>query len=158
MSFDVVRSYLEGRGFGDRIIELDQSIATVQLAADAIGTEPARILKTLSFKDGEGALLVCLAGDVRIDNRKFKETFSIKPKMLSAEEAVELVGHAIGGVCPFAVRPGCRIFFDESLRRFDEVYPAAGSSNTAVRLSLEEAELLASPEGWVDVAKYVEAG
>ena len=133
MAIEKVREYFKQFGIEDKIMEFDVSSATVELAAQAVGVEGARICKTLSFKDGdEGCILVQTAGDTRIDNRKFKDTFGLKAKMLSAEEVVEFTGHAIGGVCAFAVEnPRVRIYCDESLRRFETVFPACGSANSA---------------------------
>ncbi len=153
MAIKEVRRYLRERGFEDRVTEFDVSSATVALAAEALGVPGERIAKTLAFRVGEGAVLVVAAGDRRIDNSKFKAAFGTKAKMLTPEETVELVGHAVGGVCPFAVREGCRVFLDESLRRFDVVYPAAGSSNSAVRLTVEELSFLTGDPAWVDVCK-----
>ena len=153
MAIEEVRKYLRERGFEDRVTEFDVSSATVALAAEALGVPGERIAKTLAFRVGEGAVLVVAAGDRRIDNPKFKAAFGTKAKMLTPEETAALVGHAVGGVCPFAVREGCRVFLDESLRRFDVVYPAAGSSNSAVRLTVEELSFLTGDPAWVDVCK-----
>ena len=125
----------------------------MELAAQAVGVEAARIAKTLSFHLGEGCVLVVAAGDARIDNHKFKETFHTKAKMLTADEALAMTGHAVGGVCPFGVEPGVEVFLDESLRRFESVWPAAGSSNSAIELTLDELERFSGARGWVDVAK-----
>ena len=149
---DDVRRYLEAFGWADRVQEFDVSSATVELAAKALQCDPRRIAKTLSFK-GEPALLVVAAGDARIDNPKFKAQFGCKAKMLAADEAEPLIGHGVGGVCPFAVNEGVDVFLDESLRRFDTVYPAAGSAASAVRLSPDELERCAEPCTWVDVCK-----
>ena len=153
MSVDDVRAHLARLGLDDRVMEFAESSATVELAAEAVGCEPARIAKTLSFKVDGAPVLVVAAGDARIDNPRFKATFHAKAKMLTPDEAVELVGHAVGGVCPFVVREGVRTCLDESLRRFDVVYPAAGSAASAVRLSLGELERAAAPAEWVDVCK-----
>ena len=118
-----------------------------------MGVEPARIAKTLSFMVGETPTLVLFAGDARVNNQAFKATFHAKAKMLSADQAAELVGHAVGGVCPFGVNPGVEVFLDESLRRFDTVWPAAGSSNSAIELTCEELERVSGARGWVDVGK-----
>ena len=123
------------------------------LAAAAVGVEPARIAKTLSFMVGETPTLVLFAGDARVNNQAFKATFHAKAKMLTADQATELVGHAVGGVCPFGVNPGVEVFLDESLRRFDTVWPAAGSSNSAIELTCEELERVSGARGWVDVGK-----
>ena len=156
MSIGRVRAYLAERGVADRIREFDVSSATVELAAAALGVEGARIAKSLSYLvDGHAVIVVC-AGDARVANPKFKAAFHAKAKMLSPEQAVELTGHAVGGVCPFAVREGCEVYLDESLRRFETVYPACGSSNSAIGLSIAELEELARPVGWVDVCRLPE--
>ena len=126
-------------GVAQRIREFAVSSATVELAALAVGVEPARIAKTLSFRDqGDGCLLVVTAGDMRIDNRKFKDRFGFKARMLSAQEAVDLTGHAVGGVCPFALPEGIKVYLDASLRRFDTVFPAVGSASSAIELTCDE--------------------
>jgi prolyl-tRNA editing enzyme YbaK/EbsC (Cys-tRNA(Pro) deacylase) len=153
MSIERVRSYLAERGMAERILEFETSSATVELAAEAVGVEPARIAKTLSFKVDDGAILVVAAGDVRIANPKYKAAFGCKAKMLAPDEVISLVGHAVGGVCPFAVNPGVKTYLDESLRRFDMVYPAAGSASSAIGLTIPELEELSQPAGWVDVCK-----
>lgn len=153
MSIEKVRGYFATQGFSDRIIEFDVSSATVALAAQALGCEECRIAKTLSFMTESGPILIVTAGDVKIDNPKYKATFQCKAKMLSYEQAETLIGHAVGGVCPFAVNEGVAVYLDESLRRFETVFPACGSSNSAIELSLMELELLAKPLGWVDVCK-----
>ena len=153
MSIERARAHLAGHGLEDRIIELTVSSATVALAAEALGCEPARIAKTLSFERGEGALLVLAAGDARIDNAKFKARFGMKARMLGADRVEPLIGHGVGGVCPFGVNPGIPVYLDESLRRFDIVYPAAGTAASAVRLTIEELERASECEGWVDVTK-----
>ena len=155
MSFEKAKAWLEARGFGDRVREFEVSSATVELAAAALGCEGARIAKTLSFKLSDGVVLIVAAGDAKVDNHKFKEKFHQKAKMLTPEEAVELVGHAVGGVCPFGVNDGVRVYLDESLRRFDIVYPACGSSNSAVKLTPEEL-LTASGGEWADLCKLPE--
>ncbi len=149
---DDVRRYLEAFGWADRVQEFDVSSATVELAAKALQCEPRRIAKTLSFK-GERALLVVAAGDARIDNRKFKAAFGMKAKMLSPEEVERFTGHRIGGVCPFALPEGTAVYLDASLRRFESVYPACGSANSAIRLTLKELERASRALGWVDVCK-----
>ncbi|MBR3327310.1 MAG: YbaK/EbsC family protein [Atopobiaceae bacterium] len=153
MSIERARAYLRSKGLEDRITEFDESSATVELAARLVGCEPARIAKTLSFHVGDRVALVVFAGDARVDNRKFKDTFHGKAKMLAASEAEELIGHGVGGVCPFGVNEGCDVYLDESLRRFDVVYPAAGNAASAVRLSLEELEQACMPCTWVNVSK-----
>lgn len=156
MSIERAREALKKAGMEDRILEFDESSATVELAAKAVGCEPARIVKTLSFHAGDRTVLIACAGDARIDNRKFKDLFTAKPKMLKPEEAEALIGHAVGGVCPFGVNPQVEIFMDESILRFDEIYPAAGSSNSAVRLSPEELARCAAPCTWTDICKLPE--
>lgn len=155
MSIERVRAYLRTIGLEDRIQEFDVSSATVQLAAEALGCAPAHIAKSMAFQspDGVGCVLIVTAGDGKIDNRKFKDAFSAKAKMLSFEETAEIVGHAVGGVCPFAVNEGVRIYLDVSLKRFDTVYPACGSSNSAIGLTCEELEKFTDNLGWVDVCK-----
>lgn len=155
MSIEAVRAFFNTHGLEDRIHEFDVSSATVPLAAQALGVAEARIAKTLSFRLNGGAMLLVAAGDARIDNPKYKARFGTKAKMLTADEAVQETGHAVGGVCPFVVKPGVQIYLDESLRRFDTVYPAAGSASSAVRLSPEELERLSQADGWVDVCKTV---
>lgn len=156
MSIEKVREYFRSKNYEDRIIEFDVSSATVELAAEALNCEPALIAKTLSFKVNDGAVLIVCAGDTKIDNGKFKAQFSTKAKMLTPDEAVEMVGHAVGGVCPFAVNEGVRVFLDNSLKRFETVYPAAGNSSSAVKLSPDELEMLSNAEGWIDVCKLKE--
>lgn len=157
MSIERVRSYLSKWNLQDRIQEFAVSSATVELAAQALNVEGARIAKTLSYLVDSGAILVVAAGDIRVDNRKFKDTFHTKAKMLSAEQASEMVGHAVGGVCPFGVNEGVKVYLDVSLKRFETVYPAAGSSNSAIELSIPELEELSGYTAWVDLAKEVEA-
>ena len=153
MSLERAEKYLEERGFADRIILFDVSSATVALAAQALGCEECRIAKTLSFDQDGKTVLVVAAGDARIDNHKYKETFHVKARMLPASEAEERTGHVVGGVCPFGVKDGVSIFLDVSLKRFDTVYPAAGTSSSAVRLSPAELEGLLSEASWIDVCK-----
>ena len=153
MSIERARAHLARFGAEGRIREFDQSSATVELAAAAVGTEPARIAKTLSFMVGDTPTLVVLAGDARVNNPAFKATFHCKAKMLSADQAAELVGHAVGGVCPFAVNEGVTVYLDESLKRFETVFPACGSSHSAIELTIEEMERYSGYADWVDVAK-----
>lgn len=153
MSIEKVREYFKGFGIDDRILEFDVSSATVALAAKALGCEESRIAKTLSFLVDEKAVLIVCAGDVKIDNAKFKAQFKTKAKMLTAQQAAELIGHAVGGVCPFAVNEGVRVFLDESLKRFETVFPACGSSNSAIELEIGELEKYSGYEKWVDVSK-----
>ena len=152
MSIERVRAFMRERNMEDRILEFDVSSATVALAAEAVGCAPERIAKTLSFLVDGGAVLVVAAGDARVDNPKFKAQFHTKAKMLSPEEVVNLVGHAVGGVCPFAVNEGVKVYLDESLRRFETVFPACGSANSAIELTLSELEQLSGGE-WIDVCK-----
>ena len=152
MSIERVRAFMRERNMEDRILEFDVSSATVALAAEAVGCAPERIAKTLSFLVDGGAVLVVAAGDARVDNPKFKAQFHTKAKMLTPEEVVNLVGHAVGGVCPFAVNEGVKVYLDESLRRFETVFPAFGSSNSAIELTLSELEQLSGGE-WIDVCK-----
>ena len=152
MSIDRVRAFMRRWNMEDRILEFETSSATVELAAQAVGCEAARIAKTLSFMVDGGAVLVVAAGDAKVDNARFKAQFHTKAKMLSPDEAVSMVGHAVGGVCPFAVNDGVKVCLDESLRRFETVYPACGSSNSAIELTLDELEKLSGGE-WVDVCK-----
>ncbi len=153
MSIEKVREYFKGFGIEDRILEFDVSSATVALAAQALGCEEQRIAKTLSFLVDEKAVLIVCAGDVKIANQKFKAQFQTKAKMLSPEQAVGLIGHAVGGICPFAVNDGARVFLDESLKRFNTVFPACGSSNSAIELTIAELEKYSGFEKWVDVSK-----
>lgn len=153
MAIERVRAYFEAEGIAGRILEFPTSSATVELAAAAVGCEPARIAKTLSFAVGERVALIVAAGDARIDNPKFKAQFHTKAKMLAAADAERRIGHAVGGVCPFAVNDGCDVYLDASLRRFDTVYPACGSANSAIGLTLAELERYARPVAWIDVCK-----
>ena len=154
MSIEKVKEYFSALGIADRILEFPVSSATVELAAQALGCKPENIAKTISFYDTDGGvILIAAAGDAKIDNKRFKERFGLKAKMLSSEDAEALIGHAVGGVCPFAVNCGVRVFLDESLRRFETVYPACGSSNSAIALTIPELEKYANPEGWADVCK-----
>ena len=140
-------------GLGDRVTEFDVSSATVELAAQALGCEGCLIAKTMSFLVGDHVALVVLAGDARVDNAKFKSVFHQKAKMLSPDQVSERTGFPVGGVCPFLAPEGTKVYLDESLKRFEVVYPAAGSRNSAVKLTLAELERAAKPEGWVDVSK-----
>lgn len=153
MAIERVREYFKQWGLENRIMEFDVSSATVELAAQALGCEGKRIAKTLSFQLNGICLLIVAAGDAKVDNKKYKAAFGGKAKMLTPEEAVELVGHAVGGVCPFAVKEGVKIYLDESLKRFDTVFPACGSSNSAIELTIPELEQYSRPESWVDVCK-----
>ena len=158
MSIEKVREYFRGYDMEDKVLEFEVSSATVRLAAIALGTEEARIAKTMSFKKDEGCILVITAGDVKIDNAKYRHTFGLKAKMLTPEEVMEFVGHAIGGVCPFAVNEGViGIYIDESVKRFATVFPACGSSNSAIELTPEELFKYSGADAWVDVCKLKEA-
>lgn len=153
MAIERVREYLRRYDADDRIIELEESSATVELAARALGVEPARIAKTLAFRTKDGPILIVAAGDVRMDNKAFKRTFGEKMQMLPRELTEDSIGHAAGGVCPFGVREGVRIYLDRSLQRFETVFPACGSSNSAIELTNEELERFTGPVCWVDLAK-----
>lgn len=153
MSVEKVRDYFSSLGIADRIREFDVSSATVALAAEALHCESARIAKTLSFTVNGEPILIVAAGDARIDNAKYKARFAAKAKMLSHEEVAEQIGHAVGGVCPFAVNDGVTVYLDESLKRFETVFPACGSANSAIELTIAELEQYAKPAGWVDVCK-----
>lgn len=153
MSIELVRAYFNQLGIEDRVQEFPVSSATVALAAQALNCDPARIAKTLSFKVNETPILIVAAGDTKIDNSKFKGFFHTKAKMLTAEEAVELIGHAVGGVCPFAVKAAVTVYLDESLKRFETVFPACGSANSAIELTIPELELYSCFQEWVDICK-----
>lgn len=153
MSIETVREWFRPLGRDGDVREFPVSSATVELAAAALSVEPARIAKTLSFAQGEGCLLVVTAGDQKIDNAKFKAAFGMKAKMLPPEEVLRLTGHAVGGVCPFALPDGVRVALDVSLRRFPLIYPACGSANSAIGLTCEELEAYVPGAVWVDVCK-----
>ena len=154
MSIEKVKEYFTQFGIENRIRQFEVSSATVELAAAALGCEGCRIAKTLSFAVNGEPVLIVAAGDVKIDNPKYKAQFGTKAKMLTHDEAATLIGHAVGGVCPFAVNPGVSVYLDESLKRFETVYPACGSSNSAIELNCEELERYACAcGGWVDVCK-----
>ena len=153
MSIERVREYFETLGIADRIKEIDESSATVALAAKALGCVEGRIAKTISFSLDGAPILIVAAGDMKIDNAKYKARFGKKAKMLSHEEAAELIGHAVGGVCPFAVNEGVKIYLDESLKRFQTVFPACGSANSAIEMDCETLYTCAGAQGWVDVCK-----
>lgn len=156
MSIEKARAYLARFGVEGRILEFDESSATVDLAAHALGVEPARIAKTLSFKAEDGCILVVAAGDARVDNRKFKDCFGIKAKLLTADEVLTLVGHPVGGVCPFGINDDVPVCLDVSLRRFETVFPAVGSANSAIELTLDELRMFSRAIDWVDVCKLPE--
>jgi prolyl-tRNA editing enzyme YbaK/EbsC (Cys-tRNA(Pro) deacylase) len=153
MAIEKVKAYFEQFGMADRVRELDASSATVELAARALGCQPCRIAKTLSFLAGGRPILIVAAGDAKIDNPKYKARFGAKAKMLTPQEAETLVGHPVGGVCPFAVHEGVTVFLDESLKRFRTVFPACGSGNSAIELTIPELERYSNFAAWVDVCK-----
>ena len=155
MAIEKVREYFKKLGIEERIQEFDASSATVALAAKAVNCEESRIAKTLSFHVGDKVILVVTAGDVKIDNPKYKAQFGAKAKMLSFDEAESLIGHAVGGVCPFAVNEGVETYLDISLQRFETVFPACGSSNSAIELSMKELEEYSQYISWVDVCKIL---
>ena len=156
MAIEKVKEYFKAFGIEDRIIEFDVSSATVDLAAQALGCEGCRIAKTLSFMVDDRVVLIVAAGDVKIDNPKYKAQFLKKAKMLTFDEAEKLIGHAVGGVCPFAVNEGVEVYLDESLKRFETVFPACGSSNSAIELTIEELEKYSNFIEWIDVCKVIE--
>ena len=153
MAIEKVRSYFQKFNMEDRIIELTQSSATVELAAIALNCEPKRIAKTMSFLVGEKPMLVVMAGDAKISNQKFKEKFLVKPRMIEFDKVESLIGHSVGGVCPFAVCENVDVFLDKSLKRFETVFPAAGSGNSAIELNMLELEKYSNSKEWVDVCK-----
>lgn len=158
MSIEKVRSFLAQYGGADRILEFPVSSATVELAARALQIEPCRIAKTLAFGVHDTPILIVTAGDAKVDNAKYKARFGVKAKMLSHEDAAARIGHAVGGVCPFAVNEGVQVYLDVSLKRFPTVFPAAGSSNSAIELTISELERFSGFLGWVDVCKTWQAG
>ncbi|MDY4976521.1 MAG: YbaK/EbsC family protein [Clostridia bacterium] len=153
MAIEQVRQHFKQWGEEDRIQEFDVSSATVELAAQALSCSPARIAKTLSFHGPAGPMLIVAAGDAKIDNQKYKQVFGMKAKMLSYEEVEPLIGHQVGGVCPFGIRQGVLVYLDESLKRFTTVFPACGSANSAIELTLPQLELYSGFEKWIDVCK-----
>ena len=153
MSIEKVRAFFTQYGLQSRIREFDVSSATVELAAQALGVEGQRIAKTLSFLTPDGCILVVAAGDAKVDNKKYKAQFGTKAKMLGHDDVPEYVGHAVGGVCPFAVKEGVNVYLDESLHRFETVYPACGSSNSAIELTIDELEKYSNFTSWVDACK-----
>jgi len=156
MSIEKVKEYFKQFGMEDRVLEFEVSSATVALAAEALGCEPERIAKTLSFNVNGNCVLVVTAGDAKIDNGKFKAYFETKAKMLPFDEVAKICGHAVGGVCPFAVNNGVMVYLDISLKRFKTVFPAAGSSNSAIELTIEELEKYSGYKEWIDVCKLPE--
>ena len=153
MSIEKVKAYFAAQGMLSRVMEFAVSSATVELAAAALSCEPCRIAKTLSFLVDGAPILIVAAGDAKVDNPRYKATFGTKAKMLTPDEAVSLIGHAVGGVCPFATNEGVKVYLDESLKRFQTVFPACGSSNSAIELTLAELETHSAALSWVDVCK-----
>lgn len=155
MSQEKAEHYLEQKGFLDHVIRLEASTATVAEAAEALGVEPGMIAKTMSFLQEEQPVLILTEGTARVDNRKYKDTFHIKAKMIPFEEVEHRIGHAPGGVCPFGINEGVKVYLDKSLRQFETVYPAAGDDHSAVRLTIPELEEAAGAEAWVDVCREI---
>ena len=153
MAIEAVKEYFSKFGIADRIRELDASSATVELAAQTLGCEPCRIAKTLSFSVNGRAILIVAAGDARIDNPKYKAQFGVKARMLTPDEVETLVGHAVGGVCPFGIHEGVTVYLNASLKRFTTVFPACGSSNSAIELTIPELEQYSGSTSWIDVCK-----
>ena len=153
MSIEKVRKYFEQYNLSNRVMEFEVSSATVNLAATALNCEPGRIAKTMSFKVDDRAILIVTAGDVKIDNHKYREQFSKKAKMLPQDEVLSLIGHPIGGVCPFGIDKDIAVYLDNSLKRFPTIFPACGSSNSAIELTIAELETYSNSCGWVDVCK-----
>lgn len=156
MAFEIAKNHLSKKGYADRIMEFEVSSATVELAAIAVGTEPARIAKSLTFMVDDAAVMVICAGDAKVANSKFKAFFHTKARMLTYDEVGTLIGHNVGGVCPFGINSGVRVYLDESLKRFDIVYPACGSDNSAVKLTIPELEDASDYLEWVDVCNIPE--
>ena len=156
MSQERAEKYLESRGFLDHVIRLEASTATVADAAAALGVEPGMIAKTMSFLQDDQPVLILTEGTARVENRKYKDTFHIKAKMIPFEEVEQWIGHAPGGVCPFGINDGVKVYLDESLRRFETVYPAAGDAHSAVKLTIPELEEVAGAVGWVDVCREIQ--
>ncbi|MBE6117869.1 MAG: YbaK/EbsC family protein [Solobacterium sp.] len=156
MSVETVKAYFRQFGMEDRILEMEESTATVALAAQTLGCREQEITKTMSFALDEETIIICMAGDAKISNHKYKETFHKKARMLRGEEVVERTGHLIGGVCPFGLKEGCTVYLDESLKRFAYVYPACGGPHAAIKLSLEELEKYSGYKAWIDVCDIAE--
>ncbi len=156
MAIEKVQEYFRAFGMEDRIIVTKESSATVELAAQAVGVEPARIAKSLTFKVQEKPVMVVAAGDARVDNKKYKAFFGVKAKMLTADEVLEFIGHAIGGVCPFAIPENVDVYLDVSMKRFETVFPACGSGNSAIELTLAELEKYSRSKAWIDICKDIE--
>lgn len=157
MAFEKAKEYLSKKGYEDRIKVFEVSSATVELAALAVGCEPARIAKSLTFMTKEGPIMILAAGDVKVKNGEYKAKFGEKAKMLSYDEVSEMIGHEVGGVCPFGTKEGVAVYLDESLKRFDKVYPACGSANSAVELSIEELFALSNAKEWINVCTPIES-
>ena len=155
MAIDKVRQYFKQWNIEDRIMEKEVSSATVELAAEAVGCIPARIAKSLSFKIGDEPILVVTAGDTKVDNKKYKGKFKVKAKMLDPDEVKEMIGHSVGGVCPFGIKPEVKVYLDESMKRFETVFPACGSNNSMIELTCEELEKFSCSKEWIDVCKLV---
>ena len=153
MSLEKAKAYLTEKGYGENVIELEESSATVQLAAEALGVEPGMIAKTMSFLQDDQPVLILTEGTAKVDNRKYKDTFHTKAKMIPFEEVEERIGHAPGGVCPFGIKEGIKVYLDESLKQFEVVYPAAGNDHSAVKLTIAQLEDAAEADGWVNVCK-----
>lgn len=153
MGLQEAKKYLEEYGLADQILVFEQSSATVMEAALALNTDPKHIAKTLAFKVDEGIALICTAGDAKVDNAKYKAYFNLKAKMLNPEELIELVGHPMGGVCPFGVKEECKVYLDQSLKRFEHVFPACGSNNSAIKMNLVQLERVSRSIAWIDVCK-----
>lgn len=153
MSIETAKAYFRQFGMEQRVLEFPVSSATVELAAQAAHCEPCRIAKTLSFWVGEQPILIVAAGDARVDNRKYREQFGLKAKMIAHDDVEAAVGHAVGGVCPFGIKPGVKVYLDESLKRFTTVFPACGSSNSAIELTIPELEKYSACASWVDVCR-----
>ena len=155
MSLEKAEKFLEDKGYGDRIILIDAPTATVAMAAEALGVEPGMIAKTMAFIQDDKIVLILTEGTARVDNRKYRDRFHVKAKMVPFDSVEELVGHAPGGVCPFGIKEGITVYLDESLKRFETVYPAAGNDHSAVRLTIAELEDVAGACGWIDVCKEI---
>ena len=155
MSLEKAKKYLEEKGYVDHVIELEESSATVQLAAEALNVEPGMIAKTMSFLTENGPILILTEGTAKIANRKYKDYFHEKAKMIPFDEVEDYIGHAPGGVCPFGIKNGVKVYLDESLKRYGTVYPAAGDDHSAVKLTIEELEEVAEACGWIDVCKQI---
>ena len=156
MAIDKVKAYFKEFGIENKVMELENSSATVELAAAALGTAPERIAKTLSFLVDDNPILIVAAGDARVDNKKYRTFFGAKAKMIPSENVERIIGHAIGGVCPFAINEGVKVYLDESLKRFETVFPACGSSNSAIELTMNELEKYSNSSNWIDVSKLPE--